>query len=384
MPFSSGIQNSSGMPQIGGSAGEFVRPNAGLPYQMWLNALTGILYYDNGSSWNVLKADPINPFTFSTGLTNSDYVISANLSTGVTTGNQSVIGGNTGDPLAYLTLIANIGGGTGSYLSFYSTAIGTKYFQDTGNWNFGGTTDAGYLANFEGDVKFAADMYAQNIFGLGGAYMNDLAIQATNGTGILNMARQGSTPSQVANKTLFFADSTGRLSWFNGNASYLRTLDATGITAPRTWILPDATTTLAGLAVAQTFSAANTINNGTLTASAPALNLLQTWNNGSVVFNALLINVTNTASNSNSTLIDLQVGGASQLYVTRNGNLISGGTIQGTQFRPSNGTFLNSTVALTNGAAAQVGTITNAPAAGNPTKWIPINDNGTTRYIPCW
>lgn len=30
------------------------------------------------------------------------------------------------------------------------------------------------------------------------------------------------------------------------------------------------------------------------------------------------------------------------------------------------------------------GTITNAPAAGNPTKWIPINDNGTTRYIPAW
>jgi hypothetical protein len=26
----------------------------------------------------------------------------------------------------------------------------------------------------------------------------------------------------------------------------------------------------------------------------------------------------------------------------------------------------------------------NAPAAGNPTKWIPIDDNGTTRYIPAW
>lgn len=37
-----------------------------------------------------------------------------------------------------------------------------------------------------------------------------------------------------------------------------------------------------------------------------------------------------------------------------------------------------------NGAAAQTGTLTNAPAAGNPTKWIPIDDNGTTRYIPAW
>lgn len=48
-------------------------------------------------------------------------------------------------------------------------------------------------------------------------------------------------------------------------------------------------------------------------------------------------------------------------------------------------TTLHSTsVALTNGAAAAAGTLTNAPAAGNPTKWIPINDNGTTRYIPAW
>jgi hypothetical protein len=37
-----------------------------------------------------------------------------------------------------------------------------------------------------------------------------------------------------------------------------------------------------------------------------------------------------------------------------------------------------------NGAAAASGTLTNAPIAGNPTKWIPIDDNGTTRYIPAW
>lgn len=36
------------------------------------------------------------------------------------------------------------------------------------------------------------------------------------------------------------------------------------------------------------------------------------------------------------------------------------------------------------GAAASLGTLTNAPAAGNPTKWIPVDDNGTTRYIPAW
>lgn len=47
-------------------------------------------------------------------------------------------------------------------------------------------------------------------------------------------------------------------------------------------------------------------------------------------------------------------------------------------------TLIHTGTALANGAAAQVGTLNNAPAAGNPTKWIPIDDNGTTRYIPAW
>lgn len=45
---------------------------------------------------------------------------------------------------------------------------------------------------------------------------------------------------------------------------------------------------------------------------------------------------------------------------------------------------LKNSVTLNNGAGALVGTLTNAPATGNPTKWIPIDDNGTTRYIPAW
>lgn len=48
------------------------------------------------------------------------------------------------------------------------------------------------------------------------------------------------------------------------------------------------------------------------------------------------------------------------------------------------GTLLKTRAALTDGAGASAGTLTNAPAVGNPTKWIPINDNGTTRYIPAW
>ena len=45
---------------------------------------------------------------------------------------------------------------------------------------------------------------------------------------------------------------------------------------------------------------------------------------------------------------------------------------------------LQTATTLTDNAAAQVATMTNGPTAGNPTKWIAINDNGVTRYIPCW
>lgn len=47
-------------------------------------------------------------------------------------------------------------------------------------------------------------------------------------------------------------------------------------------------------------------------------------------------------------------------------------------------TIMKSTLALGNGAGVGTATFTNAPVSGNPTKWIPINDNGTVRYIPAF
>ena len=51
----------------------------------------------------------------------------------------------------------------------------------------------------------------------------------------------------------------------------------------------------------------------------------------------------------------------------------------------SDGTFaLISSAAFNNGVGVAAGTLLTAPTAGDPTKWIPINDNGTTRYVPAW
>jgi hypothetical protein len=62
-----------------------------------------------------------------------------------------------------------------------------------------------------------------------------------------------------------------------------------------------------------------TANNGTVTASAPVLDLAQTWSASGTTFTGLRLNVTNTASAAASLLADLQVGGATQFWVNRDG-----------------------------------------------------------------
>lgn len=66
--------------------------------------------------------------------------------------------------------------------------------------------------------------------------------------------------------------------------------------------------------------------------------------------------------------------------------LFAGGVLKvgGGLYQTEAAALVHSQVALSNGAAAATGTLANAPAAGNPTKWIPIDDNGTTRYVPAW
>lgn len=44
----------------------------------------------------------------------------------------------------------------------------------------------------------------------------------------------------------------------------------------------------------------------------------------------------------------------------------------------------NSGTTITGGGTSNTPTLTSGPANGNPTKWLPYNDNGTTRYIPSW
>jgi hypothetical protein len=91
-------------------------------------------------------------------------------------------------------------------------------------------------------------------------------------------------------------------------------------------------------------------------------------------------------------------GSAPMLYVTAGGDhkwsvdtfgsaimsLSSAGLNIAGALTISSATMIKTNTAFTNGAGAAAGTLLNAPAAGNPTKWVPFDDNGTIRHFPAW
>lgn len=125
---------------------------------------------------------------------------------------------------------------------------------------------------------------------------------------------------------------------------------------------------------ANRFSSAFLGSGTAITTSAPTIGVANTLNSSGVTFNIFDIAITDTASAAASTFATWRAGATTMFSVNSKTGLIT----------TNSQIMLASNQAFTNGAAAQIATITNGPTAGNPTKWIPINDNGTTRYIPAW
>ena len=104
-----------------------------------------------------------------------------------------------------------------------------------------------------------------------------------------------------------------------------------------------------------------------------ALQILPTWNTSGVVDAALLVNVTNTASGAASKLLDLQVGGVSQMAVDKAG-IITNATWNGVPIAASSlsGTTLAASVVTS--SLTTVGTIGTGTWAGTT---IAVNHGGT-------
>jgi hypothetical protein len=131
----------------------------------------------------------------------------------------------------------------------------------------------------------------------------------------------------------------------NATNAFTTTIVPSVVTASRQLNLPliTGTDTVAVLGLAQTFSGNNTFS-------------------GTVSCGSTL------AVSSTTTMTGL---------LTANGGItVVGGT-----------NLLTTNTALTDQSSSQtasLGNVSNAPVPGDPTKWIAINDNGTTRYIPTW
>jgi hypothetical protein len=126
----------------------------------------------------------------------------------------------------------------------------------------------------------------------------------------------------------------------------------------------------------------STASSGTTGNGNYGVQILTTTNQTSTAgYTDFYLNRTNTASGSGTQLLmNLAVGGTSQVKADTTGDF----TVTGT-FTKAGGTYLLQTsTSLTDNSSTNAATLTNGPTVGNPTKWIAINDNGTTRYIPAW
>lgn len=126
-----------------------------------------------------------------------------------------------------------------------------------------------------------------------------------------------------------------------------------------------------------------TINPDSLTGSQgfSALTITQIWNTSGTP-TAFLMNITNTSSNSNSNLMDLQVGGVSRFRIKNNGDSFFGNDIFAGQSRylilPSNSS--GTLGAALNSSVDGVLTLNNAGIAGT----IRVNFGGNTSSFPSW
>lgn len=195
---------------------------------------------------------------------------------------------------------------------------------------------ADQTTNFE---KFRA-FWNSNVLELGNYY---------GGTGVTRAIRIGTTQSAGASILGTYLEIKGNaVPFFN----FVRATSNTGIFVTNTGLYGNASSG------EQIFWAINP----------------QVAETGTASYVALEVNPTETSTGSGTKLLQRWAVGSTVKATMDNTGLLTTGS-----------TTLHATnVSLTNGAGVGAGTITNAPAAGNPTKWIPINDNGTTRYIPAW
>ncbi len=123
------------------------------------------------------------------------------------------------------------------------------------------------------------------------------------------------------------------------------------------------------LAIAPDAGSALTLTGGTVTTSNPLIDATQTWNAGVVTFTGWKLNITNTASAAASLLMDLQVGGVSQLSVGKTGGI----TVATTSYQvPAIGTASNTGIFFYSGSLWNIAAGSNTLQSSTTTLDIPL------------
>jgi len=192
-------------------------------------------------------------------------------------------------------------------------------------------------------------------------FANTTGFPAYRGIATADIATALTTPGAIGGTTA----STGAFTTLSGTSAL--TLGVAGPTGTAgTVVLKNATNAFTTTIVPSVVTASQQLNLPLITATdtVAVLGLVQTFT-GNKTFSGTVSCGSTLAVTSTTTMTG---------RLTANGGItVVGGS-----------SLLTTNSSLTNNSGSSVGTLTNSPDTGNPTKWIIINDNGTQRYIPTW
>jgi hypothetical protein len=369
----------------GGTSGQIQYNNGGsfggltIGGDATLNSGTGALTVtrSNGVAFgtlafaNSVAGSALTGTSLASGITSSSLTsFGAAPALGAATGTSLALGGATlgANALAVTGTVA-LGGatisgsGTGSFLSV------------SGTWNTSGVVDAALLVNVTNTASGANSLLAD--FQVGGASKVNITstgrIFSVDGgffyaSTLTGMYASGATLLFYANGTTALQCDPSQNVYLSQAASWFGISTDTFLTRPAaaTWQHGKAD---AAAPVAQTLQVQSVVA-GTSNTSGQNLTVNGSRSTGSGTSGDIVFQTGGTgagATAQNSLVPALTIKGATQLVYTNSATQI-----------------LGTKTTITGGPTSNVPTLTSGPVNGNPTKWLPYDDNGTTRYIPAW
>jgi hypothetical protein len=267
----------------------------------------------------------------------------------------------------------------------------------TTNWQVSSNLIGGGALDFTPSTAGGGATFSTAVMSLSTAGTAINGVMTLAGTAATNTTVIDSTGTTTGSQIIQMRNTTGRAmfgiessaggSQISGSAAYSSFAGSVN-NAPFYGISNGAivtTTTAGSFAVTGTFSSTGTATFGDGTAITNSIvNGLNSGSNGGASHRVQNAGTVIIAIGNKSNIAGGAYSATPYLYANATIETSVGMTLGGAITTTGGATFHTTSTALTNGAGAGAGTITNAPSAGNPTKWIGINDNGTTRYIPAW